>query len=90
MIVDLSPNHVEILGLVAGALTTAAFIPQVIQVWKTRSARDISLTMFVFFCLGVTLWLLYGLQIGATPVVVANGVTLVLALAILVAKIRFG
>lgn len=77
------------LGLIAGALTTVAFIPQVVKIWKTRHTRDISLGMFAIFSAGVFLWLLYGIQIGATPIVIANIVTLALALTILVFKIRY-
>jgi MtN3 and saliva related transmembrane protein len=79
-----------VLGTVAGVLTTAAFVPQVVKTWRTRSARDISGVMFVAFSVGVALWIVYGVLVRAAPVVVANGVTLVLALAILVMKIRFG
>src|SRR5688572_13677456 len=53
-------NAIQILGLVAGALTTAAFLPQVIKTWKSRSAKDLSLGMFSLFCLGVAMWLVYG------------------------------
>jgi MtN3 and saliva related transmembrane protein len=77
------------LGLIAGALTTVAFIPQVIKTWKSRHTHDISLGMFAIFSIGVFLWLLYGIQIGATPIVLANLVTLVLALTILVFKLRY-
>jgi MtN3 and saliva related transmembrane protein len=77
------------LGLIAGALTTLAFIPQVIKTWKSRHTRDISLGMFVIFSVGVFLWLLYGIRIGAMPIILANVVTLVLALTILVFKLRY-
>lgn len=80
----------ELLGHIAGALTTGAFVPQVLHVLRTRQTRDISLATFVLFVLGVALWLVYGLQVGAWPVVVANAVTLVLALVILGAKLRYG
>ena len=79
----------DTLGLLAGALTTVAFIPQVVKIWKTRHTRDISLGMFAIFSAGVFLWLLYGIQIGATPVIVSNIVTLGLALTILIFKIRY-
>ena len=79
----------DTLGLIAGALNTVAFIPQVVKIWKTRHTRDISLGMFAIFSAGVFLWLLYGIQIGATPVIVANIVTLGLALTILIFKIRY-
>jgi len=73
----------------AGTLTTAAFVPQVLKTWKSRSAEDVSLAMFLIFSVGVLLWLVYGMLIGATPIIVANSVTLVLALAILVMKMRY-
>ncbi|MBI3777648.1 MAG: SemiSWEET transporter [Gammaproteobacteria bacterium] len=77
------------LGLVAGALTTISFIPQVIKIWKTKHARDISLGMFAIFSSGVLLWLFYGIQIGSIPVIVANAVTLGLSLTILIFKMRY-
>lgn len=77
------------LGLIAGALTTAAFIPQVVKTWKSRHTLDISLGMFAIFSAGVFLWLLYGIRLGALPIILANGVTLVLSLTILVFKIRY-
>jgi len=78
-----------VLGTVAGILTTAAFVPQVVKTWRTRSARDISAVMFAAFSVGVALWIVYGVLVRALPVIVANGVTLLLALAILAMKIRF-
>jgi MtN3 and saliva related transmembrane protein len=77
------------LGLVAGSLTTLAFVPQVVKIWRTRSADDISTIMFLLFSTGVLLWLLYGIALNAPPIIVANGVTLVLALLVLVLKFRF-
>ena len=76
-------------GLLAGALTTVAFIPQVIKIWKTKHATDISLGMFAIFSVGVLLWLFYGIEIDAVPVIVANAVTLGLSLTILVFKMRY-
>lgn len=79
----------DAIGIVAGVLTTLAFVPQVIRVWRTRSARDLSLASFAIFTAGVALWLLYGVAIDALPVIVANAATLVLAAAILVMKLAF-
>lgn len=81
--------YANTLGLIAGSLTTAAFFPQVLKIWRSRSAADISLGMFVLFSTGVSFWIIYGLSIGSLPVVLANSITLVLALAIVVFKIRF-
>ena len=80
---------VEILGFVAGTCTTAAFLPQVIQVWRTRSAADISLGMYCVFLLGVFLWLAYGIIMSAMSMIVANSVTLCLAGLVLLMKLRF-
>ncbi len=77
------------IGLLAGTLTTISFVPQVIKIWKTKHARDVSLGMFAIFSSGVLLWLWYGIATGATPVIVANAVTLALSLTILVFKFKF-
>jgi len=82
-------DSITALGLLAGTLTTIAFVPQLTKTWKTKSAEDISFGMFAIFCIGVLLWLVYGLLIGALPVILANMVTLVLAGAILVLKIKY-
>jgi MtN3 and saliva related transmembrane protein len=82
-------KSIQLLGLVAGSFTTAAFFPQVIKTWKSRSAKDLSLGMFSLFCLGVTLWLVYGLIVKDIPVIVANMVTLMLASTLLFFKLRF-
>jgi MtN3 and saliva related transmembrane protein len=85
----MSPATIEALGLLAGALTTLAFVPQVYQVWKSKSAKDISLGMYSIFVLGVALWLVYGVLAHALPVIVANTLTLILASAVLIMKIVF-
>ncbi|ERT08872.1 PQ loop repeat family protein [Lyngbya aestuarii BL J] len=77
------------IGLLAGALTTVAFLPQVIKTWKTKSTRDVSLGMFVMFCTGVFLWIVYGALIGDLPIVAANIVTLSLASTILFFKLKY-
>ncbi|WP_114110515.1 SemiSWEET transporter [Thalassospira xiamenensis] len=79
-----------VLGLLAGSLTTIAFLPQVIRTWRTRSTADISLVMFLILCTGIALWLVYGLILGDWPVIIANGFTLVLASTILFFKLRHG
>jgi len=80
----------DIVGYSAGCLATVSFVPQVVKTFKERSARDISLGMYVLFCAGVALWLIYGLLIDSRPVVVSNFVTLALAGAVLVLKLRHG
>ena len=83
-------HGVEILGYVAGALTTLAFVPQVVRTWKTRSTTDISLGMFLIFSAGVLLWEIYGLCVSSGPVILANAVTLALSATVLGLKIKHG
>ena len=78
------------LGAAAGTLTTLAFVPQVLKAWRTRRTRDISLPWLLLFCLGVTLWLLYGSATGSTPIIVTNAVTLALGGGLLALKLRHG
>lgn len=80
----------EGIGLVAGVLTTVAFVPQVLRTWRTGSARDFSLDMLLLFVAGLALWLVYGLLSRSAPMVLANAATLLLASYILVVKVRRG
>ena len=81
---------ITLIGICAGTLTTLAFLPQALRAWKTRSTADVSLVMFLAMCAGIVLWLIYGLLLSDLPLIIANGVTLGLALAVLAAKLRFG
>jgi len=80
----------SLVGFAAGFLTTAAFIPQAVKIWRRKSAADVSLAAFLAFTLGVGLWLAYGILKQEPPIIVWNGVTLVIAAAILAMKLRFG
>ncbi len=82
-------EFIDVLGSVAGILTTLAFVPQVVKTWKTRSAKDLSLAMILTFWLGILLWLIYGIYIRAMPIIVANAVTLVLEGSILWFKLKY-
>lgn len=79
----------EMIGLVAGCLTTGSFIPQVLKIFKTRDVSGISLVMYVAFTLGVLLWCIYGFSHGQLSIILANGITLALAAVILGMKIRY-
>lgn len=83
-------NFEFIIGLIAGLLCTISFLPQVIKIIKTRHTKDLSLITFSIFSLGVFLWLIYGILIEKLPVILANGITLILVIIILVLKIRYG
>lgn len=82
-------DFTTLIGLIAGTLTTIAFLPQIRQSWRTKSTKDISLPMILTFCTGVLLWLIYGFMIQSLPVIVANGVTIVLAGSILAMKLKW-
>ena len=79
----------EFVGGLAAVLTTVSFVPQAWHTFRTRDVSGISLGMYSVFACGVALWLLYGLLLGAWPIVVANAITLALALAILAMKLRY-
>jgi MtN3 and saliva related transmembrane protein len=83
-------NLIDTLGFLAATLTTASFVPQAWLTFRTRDVSGISLAMYSVFTLGIVAWLAYGLMLGAWPVIVANGVTLALAAAILAMKISIG
>lgn len=80
---------ITLLGLAAGTLTTIAFIPQLVKVWRSKSAKDISLNTLVIFNTGVFLWLVYGIYLQAIPIIMANGLTLVFNSIIVWLKIRY-
>ncbi len=86
----MSPSAIEAIGYAAATLTTVAFVPQVLRTWRSRSAGDLSPGMLITFTTGIFLWLVYGLAQGSRPVTAANGVTLVLTLALVAMRLRFG
>lgn len=83
-------NTTDWIGSAAAALTTTAFIPQAWKIWCTRHTADISLGMYTLFTLGVALWLVYGALLESWPIAIANSITLLLAGAVLIMKLKFG
>jgi len=79
-----------IIGILAGFLCTISFVPQIVRIFRTRHTRDLSLMTFSLLCLGVFLWLIYGILIKDLPVILANSVILVLCFLIVVMKIKYG
>lgn len=77
------------LGFMAGTITVVSFIPQVVQVWRTRRTRDLSFGAFALLASGAILWLAYGVLTRDWPVIATNFAVLMLVGAILVAKLRF-
>jgi len=78
----------QLVGFLAGTLTTLAFVPQVVRTWRRRSGEDLSAGMLVAFSTGVALWLLYGIGTHALPIIAANAVTLALTVSLLVIRFR--
>ena len=82
-------NSSEIFGFSAATLSTVAFVPQVIKTWARKSARDVSYVLLLTFSTGCFCWVIYGFQVDAKPVIIANSFTLLLNLMILAMKISF-
>ena len=80
---------VETLGMIAGTLTTIAFVPQVLKIYRTKSAKDVSYLLFSIFSTGIVFWLIYGILIRSTPIIAANAVTLTLSVIIIGLKVRY-
>lgn len=79
-----------LIGYLAATLTTVAFLPQAIKTIRLKKTDEISLIMYVLFCAGLLSWLIYGVLLMNIPLIIANAVTLALALVILFFKIKFG
>lgn len=82
-------NYITTLGLIAGVLTTIAYLPQLIKTWQTKSAHDLSWSMLIVLCTGIILWLVYGFYIQNIPIIAANIVTFIFTSMILVLKIKY-
>lgn len=79
-----------IIGLLAGTLTTGAFLPQVIKTLKLKETKDLSLWMYIILSTGVFLWLVYGIMIKDLPIIAANAISFILAIFILSSKLKYG
>ncbi len=82
-------NNPNTYGFIAATLTTAAFFPQLIKTWQTKQANDVSILMLIMFITGISFWAFYGWKTHALPVLIANILTLLLNLSILILKIVF-
>ena len=81
---------IEYLGYIAGFLTTFAFLPQILRVYKLKSAREISVLFNSSILLGVMLWLIYGISLGLVPLIVWNSTGIVLTGLLLFSKLKYG
>ena len=82
-------NYIELFGFLAAFLTTIAFLPQLYKTWETKSAEDVSLIMLILFITGLIFWIIYGLKIHSTPIIVANIVTFIFNFSILILKLAY-
>ncbi len=82
--------NLEIVGLLAGAFVAVGFVPQILRVWKLKSAREISLTFTIFFFIGGLLWITYGLLFNSPSVIVWNVINVSLLSLLLFAKLKYG
>ena len=82
-------NPAQVVGLIAGTITTASFVPQLVRVYRLKSAKDLSWPYLFMFTVGISFWLAYGLMTNDLPVILANSVTLVLIIAIMLLKWKY-
>ena len=82
-------DYIKLLGLVAGTITSVTFLPQVIRIYKTKSAKDLSATMLGLLIVGVAMWLAYGIAMNDIAIMYTNGMVLFLSLIMLYFKFRF-
>ena len=86
---SLTKHGIQILGLLAGSLTTFSFLPQLVRVYHRKSAADLSYEYLAVFALGIFLWLVYGLLLRDVPIILANIVTLSLVISLMVMKFAY-
>lgn len=79
----------EMVGYVGGIMSSISFLPQVIKIWKTKSAEDLSMLTLIFLTSNVTLWLTYGILIGSTPLWLTNAIVLAMVLCMIYFKLKF-
>jgi MtN3 and saliva related transmembrane protein len=81
--------NIEILGLAAGTISSITFLPQVIKIWQTKSAKDLSIPMLLLLVLGVSMWLAYGIIINNIPVIYTNSMVLLMSFIMLFFKFKY-
>lgn len=83
-------NYIALIGLSAGTCTTLSFLPQLIKTLRLKETKALSLPYYIVLATGMFLWTVYGIFMGDTPIIVANSISFVLAIMILVLKIKYG
>ena len=79
----------EIIGLIAAVLTTSAYVPQAYKTWKTKSAGNVSLAMYLIMLVGIILWLIYGIHLNSISMILANTATITLTVIIIIFKLKY-
>ena len=82
-------NIFEVLGMLAAIITTTSFLPQVYKTWKSKDTQALSLTMYITFFIGVTLWMIYGIYLNSWPMILANLITGVAVLVLIGLKLKY-
>lgn len=82
-------DRVNLIGTIAAILTTVSFLPQMARIHRTRHTSDLSLSTFIIFSAGISLWMIYGILINSFPVIAANAVTLMISAYIISMKLRY-
>ena len=83
-------DYIVVIGLIAGTLTTASLLPQVIKTFRIKETKDLSLSMYIILATGMLLWVMYGVLIDSFPVIAANAISFILATIVLILKIKYG
>lgn len=79
-----------LIGLITAICTTVSFVPQIVKILQTKRTDDVSLSMYAVFCTGIFLWIVYGFLIMDIPLLLANTISFILAMSVLILKIRHG
>jgi len=85
----MTPEQLTVLGSIAGIITTGSFIPQVYKTYKTKSVEDLSYWMLLLMLTGLTLWLLYGIELNELPIILTNAITGALVVSLIAMKYIF-
>ena len=79
----------NILGLVAGGITSVAMLPQLIKVWKEKNVQDLSLMMILVLVTGLSLWVWYGILKEELPIILSNAFAVIVNIALLISYFKF-
>ncbi|MFM2325947.1 MAG: hypothetical protein RIR31_149 [Bacteroidota bacterium] len=82
-------SAIQLLGLAAGTITSITFLPQVIQIWKTKSAKDLSMQMLLLLIVGVSMWLTYGILVADAAIIYTNSMVLTMSLILFYFKLKY-